>query len=304
LRFCIFTYNIKAFKGCGEKQKVKGEKRLINQYIKPSLYKLLTLTKTIMGEIFIGTSGFSFGDWIGEIYPSGIKRQDMLPYYEKNLGFDALEVNYTYYSMPMKKTMESLSRRTSHGFSFVVKAFKGITHEKGNNIEEQCRRFKDGISPLGDSLKALLFQFPYSFLPNGSNIDYLRRIRQEFSDFESVVEFRNSKWFKDEYTELLKSLTLGYCIVDEPKIKGLLPFNPILTSDTGYFRFHGRNSAWFREPVDVRYNYLYSEGELKEFIAPVREIASQAKTTFVFFNNCHLGKAVKNALMLKEMLKQ
>jgi len=257
-----------------------------------------------MGEILIGTSGFSFDDWIGEVYPPGIKRQNMLPYYEKNLGFDALEVNYTYYSMPTKKTMESLSRRTSHGFSFVVKAFKGITHERSDNVEQQCRAFKDGVSPLGDGLKALLFQFPYSFLPNSDNIEYLRHMRHEFDGFESVVEFRNSKWFSDEYTALLKELSFGYCIVDEPKIKGLLPFKPVLTSDTGYFRFHGRNKAWFKEPVDVRYDYLYAEEELKEFVEPIRKIASQAKVTFVFFNNCHLGKAVKNALMLKEMLKQ
>jgi len=264
----------------------------------------LSETALIMGDIFIGTSGFSFDDWIGEVYPSGIKRQDMLPYYEKNLGFNALEVNYTYYSMPTKKTMESFSKRTSQGFSFVVKAYKGITHEKHNDVDMQCRIFKEGISPLGDDLKALLFQFPYSFLPDKGNIDYLKYLRNEFSDFESVVEFRNSKWFNDDYTHLLSELSFGYCIVDEPKIKGLLPFKPILTSSTGYFRFHGRNKAWFKEPVDVRYDYLYSEEELKEFVEPIIDVAGRAKTTFVFFNNCHLGKAVKNALMLKKMLKQ
>jgi uncharacterized protein YecE (DUF72 family) len=255
-----------------------------------------------MGEILIGTSGFSFDDWIGEIYPSNIKKQEMLPYYEKELGFSALEVNYTYYSMPSKKTMESFARRTSRDFSFVVKAFKGLTHERADNPKEQCRAFRDGVSPLGGNLKALLFQFPYMFVPEAANVDYLRRLREEFQGYESVVEFRNAKWFDDRYIEILRELSFGYCIVDEPKLKGLLPFHPALTSDTGYFRFHGRNTAWFREPVNVRYDYLYSDMELGQFVEPVKEIAARAKTTFAFFNNCHLGKAARNAKTFQQMI--
>jgi uncharacterized protein YecE (DUF72 family) len=256
-----------------------------------------------MGDILIGTSGFSFDDWIGEAYPANIRKHEMLPYYEKIFGFNTLEVNYTYYSMPSKKTMESFLMRTSRDFSFAVKAHKSLTHERNNSIKEQCRLFKDGVSPLGDSLKALLFQFPYTFLPDRKNMDYLRELRQEFNNYESVVEFRNAKWSDDKYLDVLRDLSFGYCVVDEPKLKGLLPFHPTLTSDTGYFRFHGRNTTWFKAPTDVRYDYLYSEKELEEFIDPIINIANKASNTFVYFNNCHLGKAVRNAQMLKTMLK-
>jgi uncharacterized protein YecE (DUF72 family) len=257
-----------------------------------------------MGEILIGTSGFSFDDWIGEVYPENIKKHEMLPYYERVLGFKALEVNYTYYSMPSKKTMESFARRTSEDFAFVVKAYKGMTHEIRDDVKEQCRYFKEGISPLGGHTKALLFQFPYAFTPVEGNIDYLKIIRDQFVDFESVVEFRNVKWNDERYLDILRGLSLGYCIVDEPKLKGLLPFVPALTSGVGYFRFHGRNSAWFSEPVQVRYDYLYSEKELEKFLEPVLDVAGKASTTFVFFNNCHAGKAVKNAGMLQEMIRK
>ena len=257
-----------------------------------------------MGEILVGTSGFSFDDWVGEVYPSGIKKQEMLPYYEKTLGFSALEVNYTYYSMPSRKTMESFSRRTSNTFSFVVKAYKGMTHERAGNLKEQCRMFKEAASPLEEKFKALLFQFPYMFVPEAANIDHLKRLREEFDGYESVVEFRNVKWLDDRYLETLRELSFGYCIVDEPKLKGLLPFRSALTSDTGYFRFHGRNQAWFNAPVDVRYDYLYSDRELEEFVEPVEEIGTKAKTTFAFFNNCHMGKAAKNARAFDEMIRK
>jgi uncharacterized protein YecE (DUF72 family) len=257
-----------------------------------------------MGEILVGTSGFSFDDWVGEAYPLKIKKQDMLPYYERSLGFSALEVNYTYYSMPSAKTMESFARRTSEDFSFVVKAYKGMTHEKPDNLKEQCRVFREGVKPLGDKLKALLFQFPYMFVPEEGSVAYLRSLREEFNGYDPVVEFRNAKWFDDRYLEILRDLAFGYCIVDEPKLKGLLPFHPALTSDTGYFRFHGRNTDWFRASVDVRYNYLYSDKELEQFIQPVEEIGAKAKTTFAFFNNCHMGKAAKNAKTFKEMIRK
>lgn len=257
-----------------------------------------------MGEILVGTSGFSFDDWIGEVYPAGLRKQDMLPYYEKVLGFKALEVNFTYYTLPSAKTMESFSRRTSDEFAFVVKAFKGMTHEKGPNLKQEFRFFKEGIKPLGDNLKGILFQFPFVFVPTYENKHYLRELKDEFLGFQTIAEFRNAKWLENNHLDVLKDLSMGYCIVDEPGLKGLLPFTPILTSDIGYFRFHGRNKKWFREPVEVRYDYLYTEKELEAFIPPIEEIAAEARTTFVFFNNCHMGKAAKNALTLIEMLKR
>lgn len=258
-----------------------------------------------MGEILIGTSGFSFDDWIGEIYPPGTRKQDMLPYYVNTLGFKALEVNYTYYSMPSRRTMESFARRTTRDFAFVVKAYKGITHSFESDIRQTCRFFKEGIEPLGANLKGLLFQFPYMFQPNDQNIDYIRRLRDEFTGYESIIEFRNARWFEERYFGLLSELSLGFCVVDEPKLKGLMPFTPVVTSATGYFRFHGRNRSWFREPVDVRYDYLYSEKELRGFVKPVIDVASRASgATFVFFNNCHLGKAARNALTMVELLKE
>ncbi|MEN6615941.1 MAG: DUF72 domain-containing protein [Syntrophorhabdus sp.] len=258
-----------------------------------------------MGEILVGTSGFSFDDWVGEVYPPGTRRQDMLPYYVSHLGFKTLEVNYTYYTMPSLKTMESFARRTPRDFAFVVKAFSGITHSIDGNIRETCRFFKEGISPLGDSLKGLLFQFPYMFLPTEANIAYLRNVKDEFVDYESIIEFRNAKWFDPKYFDLLRELSLGFCVVDEPKLKGLMPFTPVLTSRTGYFRFHGRNRSWFREPVDVRYDYLYSDKELQGFIEPILNVASSTDgATFVFFNNCHSGKAARNALTMIDLLKR
>lgn len=226
----------------------------------------------------------------------------MLPYYEKVLGFDTLEVNFTYYALPSIKTMESFNNRTSDDFTFVVKAYSGLTHKRDKTFDKLCGIFKDGLKPLKNKLKAILFQFPYAFTPSDENINYLKSLRKEFNGYSSIVEFRNEKWLKNRYIEMLREISLGFCIVDEPKIKGLMPYYPVITSDTGYFRFHGRNEQWFNVPSEVRYDYLYSEDELREFVPTINDISEKAKTTFVYFNNCHMGKAVRNARRLKELL--
>lgn len=250
----------------------------------------------------MGTSGFSFDDWVGPVYPSAMKKEAMLPYYEKGLGFKALEVNFTYYAMPSRRTMDSFARRTSGDFAFVVKAHKGMTHEPGSNLKDECRRFKEALVPLGESLKALLFQFPYAFRPGSSSVDYLRSLRDEFAGFRTVIEFRNAAWMSGETMDMLQRLDWAYSVVDEPRLKGLVPFYPGVTSGTGYFRFHGRNPKWFGTSVDVRYDYLYSAQELAGFVDAVLDVSRRAGSTFVFFNNCHAGKAAINARMFKAMV--
>ena len=76
--------------------------------------------------IKLGTSGFSFDDWVGVVYPPKIKKQDMLSYYEKELGFKCLEINSTYYTLPSQKSMEGMLKKVSADFEFTVKAFKGM----------------------------------------------------------------------------------------------------------------------------------------------------------------------------------
>ena len=90
--------------------------------------------------------------------------------------------------------------------------------------------------------------------------------------------------------------------MDEPKLPRLMPFINKVTSDIGYLRFHGRNTNWFNSSLEERYNYLYSKDELKEFLPEIKKIDMNAKKTFIFFNNCHAGFAVKNALDLLKLL--
>jgi uncharacterized protein YecE (DUF72 family) len=77
-----------------------------------------------------------------------------------------------------------------------------------------------------------------------------------------------------------------------------------LTTDLGYFRFHGRNyQNWWRHgESEDRYNYLYTPQEQKELAEDVREVATSTQETYAFYNNHFGAKAVVNAVQLQELL--
>jgi len=262
--------------------------------------------------IRVGTSGFSFQDWKGTVYPPDIPNTQMLPFYETELGFDTVEINFTYYALPSERSLAALARKTSPGFGFSVKAFKGMTHDIRDRATgafldnaEVFSRFTSALRPLvaDGKLLTVLAQFPYVFLPSPETYDYLKLFRERMGALPLVVEFRNLAWHRADVLQFLRASDIGYCVVDEPKLSRLMPFYPEATSSLGYFRLHGRNTNWFRASVQERYDYLYSEHELTEFIAPVHNVSAKADPTLVYFNNCHRGQAAQNAARMKDLLR-
>jgi uncharacterized protein YecE (DUF72 family) len=253
--------------------------------------------------IHLGTSGFSYADWVGKWYPDGLKKADMLRYYARK--FNVVEVNFTYYRMPTARTLKQMSAKTGGGFEFVVKANSEMTHERTGE-PEVFRVFQEALKPLieQEKLGCILAQFPNSFRPGEEGIEYLHWFKEQIPDIPVTVEFRNRGWLTADTFDLLEALELGFCCVDEPQLKGLMPPVAIATSNIGYVRFHGRNAGeWYQhDEAWQRYNYLYSEEELGEWVDKVQEVNEATDETFVFFNNHYQGQAAINAEMFAEML--
>ncbi len=253
--------------------------------------------------ILIGTSGFSYADWKGPFYPKGIAQGEMLPFYAES--FSALELNYTYYRMPDAATLERMVAKTGGKVTFSVKAHQDITHTRGVG-EEVFAAFREGLAPLRQSstLGCVLAQFPWSFPFGPAGIEYLKRVAGSFTGIPTVVEFRNGAWVREEVFGMLREQGLGFCCVDQPRLKGLLPPVAVATSRIGYVRFHGRNAArwWEHEEAHERYDYLYTEAELAEWVPKIKALEKETERVFVFTNNHYEAKAVTNARMLEKML--
>ena len=253
--------------------------------------------------IFLGTSGFSYNDWVGPFYPSGMPKKDWLFYYARE--FTTCEINATYYALPKPTVMESMARKTGDGFLFSIKANKQMTHERENNAEV-FQVFREMLSPLIERGKmgCVLAQFPNSFKFNARNRDYVEGFRERMLDLPVVIEFRNAGWLREDVFGWLSRYELGFCCVDEPPLPNLLPSIAEVTSKIAYVRFHGRNKEkwWQHEHAYERYDYTYSPEELDEWIPKIRTLDQTAEKTFVFANNHWRGQAVSTIRQLRMML--
>ncbi len=253
--------------------------------------------------ICIGTSGYAYVDWVGPYYPEQLRQKDWLAYY--SLEFKAVEINFTYYRMPSARTFAGMVNRVPADFLFSVKATQEMTHLRAAD-RDVFQKFAEALKPLTESRKlgAVLAQFPYSFRNTHENVAYLKEFRERLSDLPIVVEFRNVEWLTEETFAFLREQGFGFCCVDEPRLKGLLPPIAEATSNVAYVRFHGRNAEkWWRHAhAFERYDYTYKKEELEEWLPKIEKLRRLAEITFLFANNHVRGQGIDTARALRSML--
>jgi len=254
----------------------------------------------------IGTSGFSYDDWRGFFYPKAILDKDMLPFYAER--FPMVEVNSTYYTVPSAGSMRAMASKVPSDFEFVVKAHGSITHERGP-LTKSLPPFLKAIEPIKEvgKLGCLLFQFPGSFHCDDYGLAFLGELREALpEEWPAVMEFRHDSWVRDEVYDALNHLDFGFVNCDMPKLRGLLPPTDIVTSPISYVRFHGRNAAnWYEhEEAYQRYDYVYADVELDEWVPRLVDIGRRSRKSYVVFNNHPRGQSAENARALRGKLAQ
>lgn len=255
-------------------------------------------------RILVGTSGYSFADWVGPFYPPGTRAGDFLRHYAAHFG--VVEVNSTYYRIPHPRVLEQMERKTPAGFRFVVKLNQAMTHE-GSLAPATVREFHAAIEPLklAGKYDGLLAQFPWGFQRTDASRRHLESLRAAFPEGPLFAEFRHASWIEPGLEAWLRGLGVGFCAVDEPRLPGLVPPVSMLTAEDGYVRFHGRNAEnWWGRGGGDRYDWDYRADELREWTQKIADLASKARRTYLFFNNCHAGQAARSAKLMQELLRQ
>ena len=254
------------------------------------------------GRIRVGTSGYSFADWIGPFYPARTPRSKMLDQYVRH--FDVVEINSSYYRIPTASMFERMEQKTPDGFEFIVKLFRGMTHEIEDS-PQMYSEFVDSVAPLKEAGKfgGFLAQCPWKFRNGAAGRAHLVTLRERIGEDPLFVEFRHDSWIEDDTFTFLGDLGVGYCSVDEPQLKGLVPPVAVATTDRAYVRLHGRNARnWWGKGGGDRYDYDYGKDELSEWAGKMLDLESKVKKVYAFFNNCHAGHAARNAELMIEML--
>ncbi|MCX8126636.1 MAG: DUF72 domain-containing protein [Dehalococcoidia bacterium] len=277
----------------------------------------------------------------GRFYPPWARSAGArLQYYASQ--FPIVEVDSTYYALPGEKTSRLWVERTRDGFIFDIKAFRlftlhptppqalpadirqalpsGLKEKPGLYLhdlpegltDELWRRFEIALLPLDSAgrLGVVLFQFPPWFYPGSKQRDYILKCKERLRQYRIAVEFRHSSWLSggnaDPTLSFLRENDLPYGCVDEPQgFKSSMPPLAEATSDIGLVRFHGRNrETWEKKGLTTaeRFNYLYSEDELREWVPRIKLLASITRQLHVLFNNCYSDRAVRNAGQMRRML--
>jgi uncharacterized protein YecE (DUF72 family) len=216
--------------------------------------------------------------------------------------------------MPTPEQIQKMIERSGGKIKFTVKAFAVLTHAActGETLEKDIllyliNEFKRAIEPLIKEklLLCALFQFPESFHYEKQERIYLDSLLKEFSGIPVVVEMRNKNWQNEKVYNALRERNVGWCNSDNPDLKNLPKKDIVSTSDISYIRYHGRNKeTWYGGDSDKRYEYNYSDEELKEFVSPTKKLLMNSKIVQLFFNNHAKGYAVVNAKKIEVLLKQ
>jgi uncharacterized protein YecE (DUF72 family) len=277
----------------------------------------------------------------GRFYPPGVTSAEArLRFYAEQ--FEIVEVDSTYYAPPSPRNSELWAARTPAGFVFNIKAFGLLTHHptdagrlpdwlrdalpeeaRGKRnayvkdfpagvVDQVWQLHREALEPLvvAGKLGAVLFQFPPWFVRSRDNREYLRRLPERLPGWPLAVEFRGGGWMDDESAagtlRLLEEAGLVYVSVDEPQ--GFVSSTPAVAAATAplaIVRLHGRNAATWDAKTRVasdRFKYLYTGGELEEWVPRVRELATQTQAVHVLFNNNYEDWGMQNARRMAHLL--
>jgi len=256
-----------------------------------------------MGTVLIGTSGYSYQDWVGPFYPPGLSKREFLKHYATE--FPVVELNFTYYTQPDASSLERMIEKTPPEFRFSVKAHQSLTHNIGEDFPTQVERYKQGIRPLIESgrLAAILLQFPFSFHYTPECRRHLLRLCDSLAEQPKAVEFRSREWQRDSVYRGLEQVRAAVVNVDEPRLPKLPGPTAIVSSELAYLRLHGRNASnWWKGDNVSRYDYLYSSEELSEWLPMIERMLAKSRLLLVIFNNHSRGQAIQNARQLQGLL--
>ena len=249
------------------------------------------MTGNTQGKLWIGTSNIVL-QGNKSTFPREFQVKSRLNYYSSL--FNSVELNSTFYKVPMASTFEKWSRDVGQEFRFSVKLWKEITHVKDLNFNEtNIEKFVRNALFLHDKKGCLLLQFPGKV-----SLEYFNKVEQILNnicrfdytnEWSKAIEFRHNSWHTGETFELLEEYNASPVLHDFPKGK---TDELHKAAAFVYIRFHGPTG---------NYKGSYSNEFLTQKAIQIKDWMAGGKEVYAYFNNT-AGDAYNNALTLKKLV--
>lgn len=237
------------------------------------------MTQQDKGEVYLGTQGFSFDDWVGPFYPEGTPKKSYLEAYAER--FSAVEIDSTFYGTPRPTTIQGWKERTPDEFRFAAKFPRLITHDKKlEDANGDAGAFVGSMQALGEKLALLTLQFAYDFKPEqfGRLDDFLAQLPD---GPRYAVEVRNRDWLNTDLGEMLSMHNTALVLQD----LHYMPKLDWITADFTVIRWLGR-----RKDIEQFDRIQIDRSEaLAEWVEKVSVFLDSGIDVFGFFNNHFAG---------------
>ncbi|MGB3229354.1 MAG: DUF72 domain-containing protein [Mycobacterium sp.] len=238
--------------------------------------------------IRIGTSGWSYRDWVGVLYEPGLPASRWLQRYAAE--FDTVELNGSFYRWPRDGGFARWRDQLKPGFTMSVKAARGLTHARRlKSPQVWIERLERGWAELGDRSGAMLVQLHPGHERDDAVLDQFLTAMP--AHIPVAVEFRHPSWEHPEVYELLEEHGAAYVVMSGAGLPCILK----ATAKFVYVRLHGPDP-------DALYGGSYSPDDLRWWAERIREWDAQGRDVLAYFNNDGGGNAVRNARDLLDML--
>lgn len=247
-------------------------------------------SKRVPANVFIGTSGYSYGEWREVFYPKGTPSAGYLSYYAEK--FPAVEINSSFYNLPRATTIDKWMTQVPPAFKFCLKLSRYITHmKKLVQPEEALERFFINISALQNHMGPVLVQLPASLHFKKYKCEHFCKVlAEQYPEFDFAIEPRHASWFTDESLDMLRKANIAFVISEAGD--NFVGFEAV-TSKHVYIRFHGPDKLYYSS---------HSNEQLRSYAKKIKAWSKAGHTCWVFFNNTAGINALNNAETLRRFL--
>lgn len=264
------------------------------------------------GVVRIGTCSWADEGLLRTWYPRGVSTAEKrLRHYAAR--FDIVEVDSPFYALPDPAVTARWVERTPDDFTFHVKAGAAMTWHEGVPTDAAFAAFRGSVEPLelSGKLRGVLLQYHPRFTKSAEAKAELALARNRLGPLVPLVEFRHRSWMEpEERADTLSFLErngLAYVSVDSPQTRAsnVSPRVAAATHTVAYVRFHGRNAQTWNVRGGTaadRFDWMYSDEELGEWVEPLRRLTEEAQEVYVLFNNNRDDFAPRSAQLLRGLL--
>ena len=233
-------------------------------------------------NLFVGTSGYGFREWVGAFYPPKTKPGDFLAHYAS--VFRSVEINHTFRRFPKTELAASWSASTPDSFRFAIKAHQSITHRaRLADVGESVASFLKALEPLGTKLGPVLFQCPPWFRRDDERLRQFLGVLPRDGRF--ALEFRHDSWRCAEVEAACRdagvALAAGIGALEvEPEVS--------VTADFAYARLR-------RDPP-------YTEPEQRLISGMLRRLEGRVDTLYLYVKHDGPGLAPEAVASIRRLL--